>query len=74
MSPSKKMIINITSTIPASEVSSLGVLGAEFLRRRKSIKGIVQSIVLRNMKKDFLFNRKALRHSGAFVNMDLKII
>lgn len=49
------------------------MLGAVFLRI-KSLKGIVQSTVLRNMRKDFLLNREDLRHSGAFVNMDLKIV
>lgn len=49
------------------------MLDVIFLRRRiKSLKGIVQSKVLRNMRKNFLFNREDLRHSGAFVNMDLK--
>lgn len=51
------------------------MLDAIFFRRRiKSLNGIVQSSVLRNMRKGFLFNREDLRHGGAFVNMDLKIV
>jgi len=51
------------------------MLEVVFLRRRiKSLKGVVQSTVLRNTRKDFLFNRENLRHVGAVVNMDLKTI
>lgn len=50
------------------------MLEIAFLIRIKSLKGILQPSVLRDMRKGFLFIRENLRHSGTFLNMDLKIM